>query len=126
MIYKLAVIFSILFIVVIIKFVKNDKLDEKYSLLWLFFGIVIFIISVFPGLITKVSTLLNVYYPPSLLLLFAIIILGIYIIHISLVITKQNKMIVKLNQELGILKEKVDKENKSAKKEKEEIKEGKE
>ena len=36
MIYKLAVIFSILFIVVIIKFVKNDKLDEKYSLLWLF------------------------------------------------------------------------------------------
>ena len=48
------------------------------------------------------------YYPPSLMLLFAIIILGAYIIHISVVITKQNKMIVKLTQELGILKEKID------------------
>ena len=55
----------------------------------------------------------NVYYPPSLMLLFAIIILGAYIIHISIVITKQNKMIVKLTQELGILKEKIEEKNNS-------------
>ena len=39
------------------------------------------------------------------MLLFAIIILGAYIVHITVVITKQNKMIVKLTQELGILKQ---------------------
>ena len=50
---------------------------------------------------------------PSLMLLFAIIILGAYIIHISIVITKQNKMIVKLTQELGILKEKIEEKNNS-------------
>lgn len=47
------------------------------------------------------------------MLLFAIIILGAYIIHISIVITKQNKMIVKLTQELGILKEKIEEKNNS-------------
>ena len=51
---------------------------------------------------------LGVYYPPILLLLFAIMIEGIYIVHITITITKQNKMIIKLTQELAILKEKVE------------------
>lgn len=106
MVYKFAVVFSIIFIFIIVKLVKKDKLDEKYSILWLFFGLVIFIVSLFPIIITKVSNFFNVYYPPSLLFLLGIIVLGTYIIHISVVITKQNKMIVKLNQELAILKEK--------------------
>ena len=36
----------------------------------------------------------------------AVLILGTYIVHITIVITKQNKMIVKLTQELAILNEK--------------------
>ena len=48
--------------------------------------------------------------------LLAIIILGTCLIHVSVVITKQNKMIVRLNQEVGILKEKLgDKESEKSK-----------
>ena len=36
-------------------------------------------------------------------------IVGAYIIHITVTITRQNKMIVKLTQELAILKEKLNK-----------------
>ena len=36
----------------------------------------------------------------------SILIMGTYIVHITMVITKQNKMIVKLTQELAIIKEK--------------------
>lgn len=106
MIYKFAVIISIIFIIFILNLVRNNKLDEKYSILWLFFGLIIFIISLFPEMIVKVAEKFNVFYAPSLLLLFGIIILGIHIVHITIVITKQNKMIVKLTQELAILKEK--------------------
>ena len=108
MIYKCAIVFSIVFIIIILNLVRKEKLDEKYSILWLFFGIIVFIVSVFPELITMVSNLFNGYYPPSLLFLLGIIVLGTYIIHISVIITKQNKMIVKLNQEIAILKEKED------------------
>lgn len=111
MIYKFAILFSIILILFIINLVRKSKLDEKYSILWLFASFVILIVSIFPNLITIVANKFNVYYPPSLMLLFAIIILGAYIVHISVVITKQNKMIVKLTQELGILKEKIDKDN---------------
>ena len=90
------------------KYYYKNKLDEKYSILWLFASFVILVVSIFPNIITIVANKFSVYYPPTLMLLFAIIILGAYIIHISMVITKQNKMIVKLTQELGILKKEIE------------------
>ena len=77
MIYKLAIIFSIVFIIIIIKLVKQDKLDEKYSILWLLAGFIILIVSIFPKIIVFFANLTN---------------------------TKQSKMIIRLNQELAILK----------------------
>ena len=106
MIYYLAIVFAVIFIIFVLNLVKKGKLDEKYSILWILTGIVTLIVSFFPNLITKIANGFDVYYPPSLMFLFAIIVLVIYTIHITIVITKQNKMIVKLPQELGILKEK--------------------
>ena len=106
MIYNFSIIFSIIFIIFILNLVRKSKLDEKYSILWIIFGIVILAVSIFPNIITKIAELLNVFYPPTLMLLFAVIIIGTYIIHITVVITKQNKMIVRLVQEIAILKEK--------------------
>lgn len=116
MIYTFAIIFSIILIIFIINLVKKNKLDEKYSILWLFASFVILIVSIFPKLIIIIANKFSVYYPPSLMFLFAIIILGAYIVHISTVLTKQNKMIVKLTQELGILKEKMNELEKKNKK----------
>ena len=106
MIYKFAIVLSIIFIMFILNLVRKNKLDEKYSILWLFFAVILLIVSIFPSIIQKVAEIFDVFYPPTLLLLFAIIILGAYIVHITLVITKQNKMIIKLSQEIAILEEK--------------------
>ena len=115
MIYTFAIIFSIAFIIFIINLVRKNKLDEKYSILWLFASGVILIVALFPSIITIIAQKFNVFYPPTLMLLFAIIVLGAYIVHITVVITKQNKMIVKLTQELGILKEEISKQKKEEK-----------
>lgn len=103
MIYKFAIVFSILFILFILNLVRKNKLDEKYSILWLIFGLAILVLSIFPEIIIYIANLLNVFYPPTLLLLLAILVIGVYIVHITMVITKQNKMIIKLTQELAIL-----------------------
>ena len=105
MIYKFAIVVSVLFILFIINLVRRGKLDEKYSILWLIFGIIILVVAIFPESIIGVASWFEVYYPPALLLLFGVIVVGAYIVHITVVITKQNKMIIKLTQELGILKE---------------------
>jgi len=106
MIYYFAIAFSIIFIIFILNLVRKNKLDEKYSILWLFFGIIILLVSIFPRIIETIAFWFNVYYPPTLMLLFAVLIIGAYIVHITMVITKQNKMIIKLTQELAIFKEK--------------------
>lgn len=105
MIYCFAIAFSIIFILFILNLVRKNKLDEKYSILWLFFGIIILIVSIFPIIIEKIAFFFTVYYPPALMLLFAVLIIGAYIVHITMVITKQNKMIIKLTQELAIFKQ---------------------
>ena len=111
MIYKVAIVLSIIFIIFILNLVRKNKLDEKYSILWLFFSIIILIVSIFPNIIEEISNWFGVYYPPSLLLLISVIIIGAYIVHITLVITKQNKMIIKLTQELALLNNNEDKLN---------------
>ena len=105
MIYIFAIIFAILFELFILNLVRKNKLDEKYSILWIILGIIILFVAIFPNSIITIANWFNVYYPPTLMLLFALMILGTYIIHISIVITKQNKMIIKLTQELAIIKE---------------------
>ena len=82
MIYTLAIIFSVVFMLSIIILVRNNKLEEKYSLLWLIFGIGIIILSIFPNIIDKLAKYFNIIYPPSLIFLFAFIVLAIYIIHL--------------------------------------------
>ena len=112
MIYYFAIVFSVIFIIFILNLVRENKLDEKYSILWLFFGIIILIVSIFPKIIEKIAVWFGVYYPPTLMLLFAVLTIGAYIVHITLVITKQNKMIIKLTQELAILREQLSKQEK--------------
>lgn len=111
MIYYFAISFSIIFILFILNLVRKNNLDEKYSILWLFFGVIILLVSIFPKIIETISLWFNVHYPPTLMLLFAVLIVGAYIVHITMVITKQNKMIIKLTQELAIFKEKNKGEN---------------
>lgn len=107
LIYHLAIVFSILFIFVIILLVRNNKLEEKYSILWFIFSIIILILSIFPQIINFFAKLFGVYYAPSLLFLIGFVVLTIYIIHLSIVITRQNKMLVKLVQEVALIKDKM-------------------
>lgn len=108
MIYTFAIIFAVLFELFILNLVRRNKLDEKYSILWIILGVIVLIVALFPNIIITIANWFNVYYPPALMLLFAIIVLGTYIIHISITITRQNRMIVKLTQELAITKKDID------------------
>ena len=118
MIYDLAIIASILFMLFIIMLVRDNKLEEKYSILWFIFAILILILTIFPKIIDNVAKFFGIYYAPSLLFLIGFIVLTIYIIHISIVLTKQNKKIVKLVQEHAILEDRLEKIEKNNNKEK--------
>lgn len=103
MIYYSAIVISTIFIIFIINMVRKNKLDEKYSILWLIFGSIILGVSIAPTVIIKISGKFDIYYPPALLFLLGIIVLVIYTVHITVVITKQNKEIVNLTQKVALM-----------------------
>lgn len=111
MVYYFAFAFAIIFMLFILNLVRKNKLDEKYSILWIILSLIILWVSIYPDIIIIIASKFDVYYPPSLMFLIGFFIVGAYIIHISVTITRQNKMIVKLTQELAILKNKEEKED---------------
>ena len=59
-------------------------------------------------LIDVVAVKIGIYYAPALLFLTGFIFLIIYTVHLSIVATKQNKDIIRLNQEIAIINEKLE------------------
>lgn len=106
-VYSLSIIFSVFFVLIIIELVRRNRLHEKYSLLWLLFSIVMIILSGFPRILEKVAYILNVKYAPSLLFLVGFVFLILYSLSLTVIISKQADRIIKLTQEVSILKENV-------------------
>lgn len=103
MVYTFAIIFSIIFMISIILLVRNKKLHEKYSILWIIFSVIIIILAWNHRLLDVISSEIGIYYAPALLFLVACAFLILYTLHLSIVVTKQNKELIRLNQEIGII-----------------------
>ena len=92
-------------LMIIVELIRRGRLKEKYSLLWLFAGIILLIFSLSRGLLEYVSSLLGIYYPPSLLFLLAFMFLLLITLHFSVVISGLSDKNKKLAQELALLQQ---------------------
>jgi len=114
-VYTISIVFSITFLIVVIELVRKNKLQERYSLLWIFMSIVLLILSSTPAIINTLADWLDIKNPPSLLFLFGLVYLLIYNLHITTVVSSQSEKITKLAQEIALLKQAQKQENKKDK-----------
>lgn len=98
-----AILAVLAFLAVLIILLRKNRLSLKYSLLWLFSGIVLLVLSLFPGLLDSFSRLIGVY--SSVNALFAVLIGCIILLMISFtaIVSKEKKEIVRLVQEMALL-----------------------
>lgn len=108
-IYRVSIALALIFILIVIDLVRKNKLLEKFSILWLIFSFGILILALFPDLTIKIAEKLNILYAPALLFLAGILFLLFYVLYLTKCISKQEKRIIKLTEELSILKEKEEK-----------------
>ena len=95
---------SIIFIVLMILLIRNRKIKEEFSILWLFFGIVFLALSVWRGSLEIIADFLGIAYAPAAIFLILIIAIISILIHLSVIISKitdQHKIMI---QEIGLLK----------------------
>ncbi|MGD2090151.1 MAG: DUF2304 domain-containing protein [Candidatus Aminicenantes bacterium] len=99
-----AIIGSVLFFVFIVALIRNKRLKEEYSLLWLSLSIVFIVFSIWRDGLVLASHLLGIDYPPSALFLFLLIGVIFILIQFSVLISKLSEQNKVLTQELGLLK----------------------
>lgn len=84
---------GILFIIYVLKKVKRNQFAEEKSIFWIAGGICMLCLAVFPVIFIKLSLLLGIAYPPSLLFLLSII----FVVFVSF----------RQDQEISLLSERV-------------------
>lgn len=104
-----SIIGSLLLFIFILRLVKRKKLKEEYSLLWLGFGIVFIVLSIFKPLLEIVASTIGIVYAPAALLLILVISVFFILIQFSIVISRLTEGNKNLTQEVGILKAEIKK-----------------
>lgn len=105
MIFWLCIVISSSFLIIVLELVRRQKLKEQYSLLWIVFGISLFIASINVSFIERLSNVLGIKYAPAMLFLFGLLFCFTLILHLTMVVTKLSNQVLRLTQELTILKQ---------------------
>ncbi len=102
----LSIIGALSFMFFIFRLIAKGKLREEYSIIWIICTLILLVFSVWRDGLDVIAKLLGVYYAPSLIFLAAIFAIIIFLVHLSVVNSKQHEQIKKLSQEMALLKEK--------------------
>ena len=108
-IQAIAIVTSILFLLYIVRLIIKGKLREEYSIVWIVCTIILIVFSFWRDGLAVVSELVGVYSPPNLVFIAAIFAVFIYLLHLSVVISKLQSQNKQLAQDIALLKEKIGK-----------------
>jgi hypothetical protein len=109
----LAILASLGFLLYIARLIVKGKLREEYAIIWIVCTLVLVVFSVWRDGLEVFSQMLGIYEAPNMVFTGAIFAIMIYLLHLSIVLSKVQSQNKKLTQELTLLKEKL--ENKERK-----------
>ena len=101
------IIAIIIYFVIIFKLLKNKSLTLKYTLLWIFSGLLMAFLVIFPQLLTYILGLLGIQTYMYGLFLFCIAFIIMIVMSITSIVSKQNNKIRTLTQETSILEKRI-------------------
>ena len=103
-----------LFLLFISRLIIKGKLREEYAIVWFVLGIVLLTLSIWRNGLEVLADYVGVDYAPSLLFMFGILVIITFLVHLSVVISKQQSKIKDLSQEMGLLRKKLEQEDKES------------
>ena len=103
----IAIIISILFLLYIVRLILKGKLREEYSIVWIVCTITLVLFSFWRKGLDVVSNIMGVYSPPNLIFTAAIFAVFIYLLHLSVVVSKLQSQNKQMAQEIALMKEKL-------------------
>ena len=101
------VLITIIFIFLILKAIRNKKMNITFSLLWLIIGISLIIAICVPNLIETISKGLGFETPSNMLFCITIFIAFYLIFNLTVILSTEYKKNIALIQEVSLLKKRV-------------------
>lgn len=98
------VIGSVLALVFVLELVRQRRLREEYSLLWLATAGVVLILSLSRPLLDVLASAVGIFYPPSALFLVALLFVLVILMHFSMVITRLTQENKEVAQQIALLR----------------------
>jgi len=95
---------SIIALLLIIELVRQRRLKEEYSLLWLATAVALIILSVSRPLLDVLASMVGIFYPPSALFLVAMVFVLFILLHFSTVLTRLAQENKETAQQLALLR----------------------
>lgn len=108
----IAILFSLLFLAYVFWQIKKGKLREEYAFIWILSTFVLIFLSVWRNGLEVLAKAFGVYAPLNLLFAGAIFAVLVYLLHLSLTVSKLQYQNKTLAQDLALLKQKVEKKEK--------------
>jgi hypothetical protein len=103
-----AAIAAVILLLVILELIRSRRLQERYALLWLLTGLVIFVLAIWRGLLGRISDTVGIAYPPSTLFVLAAFFVLVVLLHYSTVISKLSDQNRILAQRLALLERRLE------------------
>lgn len=107
----IAIGFTLLFLIFVFRLIIKGKLREEFSIIWIVTAIILNVFSFWRSGLDVIANMLGVYYAPSLLFMLLFVAVILYLVHLSVLNTKQHDKIKSLSQEIALLKEKIERGN---------------
>lgn len=103
-----AAIASVFLLVVVFELIRRRSLRERYALVWLLTGIVLFVLAVWRGSLNKIAGWIGVQgYPPSVFFAALLFFVLVVLLHYATVISRLSDQNTILAQKLALLEEKL-------------------
>lgn len=99
---------SVLVLVFVLELVRQRRLREDYSLLWLFTALIMIVVSAWRDLLHSLSAAVGIAYPPNLLFLLAALFILLILLYFSTVITRLTQENKEIAQQMALLRYEVE------------------
>ena len=105
---KIQVIVAVLILaalVGIVNMVRKEALDIKFALSWLFVGVLVLALDIFPEIMTYMVHLLGIELPVNMMFFFGFCFTLFLLFTLTVKVSKQSEQIKRLAQEIALLEE---------------------
>ena len=100
----ITIFITLLFLIYIGRLIVKGKLREEYSFFWIVLAIILGVFSIWRDGLDIIAKSLGVYMAPNLVFTAAIFAIFVYLIHLSIVVSKLHNKNKDLTQEIAIMK----------------------